>query len=161
LAPTILSSFYIYLYFVISLPLCNKYSDVLWHLSLYTLLLYMLSSWRMYEMHPTLSFKTGCYSCSSEPVGAPDTVWCTPDCPVHHADHWSSHVSLVDRADDRWRERRWLTGQSGAPPNSPVNYSHVAPFLFPRATSSLADDSPDSPVNYSRTTPSIPVNPGI
>jgi hypothetical protein len=61
LAPTILSSFYIYLYFVIRLPLCNKYSDVLWHLSLYTLLLYMLSSWRMYEMHPALSFKTGCY----------------------------------------------------------------------------------------------------
>jgi hypothetical protein len=24
----------------------------------------MLSSWRMYEMHPALSFKTGCYSIS-------------------------------------------------------------------------------------------------
>jgi hypothetical protein len=32
---------------------------------------------------------------------------------------------------------RWLTGQSGVPPDSPVNYSHVAPLLFPRATSSL------------------------
>jgi hypothetical protein len=31
---------------------------------------------------------------------------------------------------------RWLTGQSGAPPDSPVNYSHVASLLFPRATSS-------------------------
>jgi hypothetical protein len=31
---------------------------------------------------------------------------------------------------------RWLTGQSGAPPDSPVNYSHVAPLLFPRAMSS-------------------------
>jgi hypothetical protein len=31
---------------------------------------------------------------------------------------------------------RWLTGQSGAPPDSPVNYSHVALLLFPRATSS-------------------------
>jgi hypothetical protein len=31
---------------------------------------------------------------------------------------------------------RWLTGQSGAPPDSPVNYSHVAQLLFPRATSS-------------------------
>jgi hypothetical protein len=29
----------------------------------------------------------------------------------------------------RWR--RWLTGQSGAPPYSPLNYSHVA-FLFSR-----------------------------
>jgi hypothetical protein len=31
---------------------------------------------------------------------------------------------------------RWLTGQYGAPPDSPVNYSHVALMLFPRATSS-------------------------
>jgi hypothetical protein len=31
---------------------------------------------------------------------------------------------------------RWLTGQSGAPPDSLVNYSHVAPLLFSRATSS-------------------------
>jgi hypothetical protein len=31
---------------------------------------------------------------------------------------------------------RWLTGQSGAPPDNPVNYSHAAPLLFPRATSS-------------------------
>jgi hypothetical protein len=27
---------------------------------LYTLLLYMLSSWRMYEMHVALSLKAGC-----------------------------------------------------------------------------------------------------
>jgi hypothetical protein len=31
---------------------------------------------------------------------------------------------------------RWLTGQSGAPLEGPVNYSHVAPLLFPRVTSS-------------------------
>jgi hypothetical protein len=30
----------------------------------------------------------------------------------------------------------WCTGQSGAPSDSPVNFSHVAPLLFPRATSS-------------------------
>jgi hypothetical protein len=30
----------------------------------------------------------------------------------------------------------WLTGQSGAPPDSPMNYNHVALILFPRATSS-------------------------
>jgi hypothetical protein len=29
------------------------------------------------------------------------------------------------------RERRWLTRQSGAPPNSSMNYSHIA-FLFSR-----------------------------
>jgi hypothetical protein len=27
------------------------------------------------------------------------------------------------------RERRWLTGQSGAPPDSPVNFSHGALFF--------------------------------
>jgi hypothetical protein len=26
------------------------------------MLLYMLSSWRMYEMHPALFLKTGCYT---------------------------------------------------------------------------------------------------
>jgi hypothetical protein len=31
---------------------------------------------------------------------------------------------------------RWLTGQSGTPPDSPVNYSHVAHLLFLRAPSS-------------------------
>jgi hypothetical protein len=31
---------------------------------------------------------------------------------------------------------RWLTGQSGAPPDGPVNYSRTSLILFPRATSS-------------------------
>jgi hypothetical protein len=62
--------------------------------------------------------------------GAHRTVWCTQ--PTVGA----SHVSRVDHAADRWRWRRWLTRQSGAPPDSPVNYSHVALFIFPRATSS-------------------------
>jgi hypothetical protein len=88
---------------------------------------------------------------------------------MHLADRWSSHVSRVDCADNRWRGRRWLTGQSGAPPDSPVNYSHVTLFLFPRAMSSLwmshqtvrcttrqSGVPPDNPVNYSRTTPSNP-----
>jgi hypothetical protein len=30
----------------------------------------------------------------------------------------------------------WLTGQSGAPPDSPVNFSRTQLILFPRATSS-------------------------
>jgi hypothetical protein len=57
---------------------------------------------------------------------------------------------------------RWLTGQSGAPPDSPMNFSRMPLILFPRATSSsrmLTGQSgapPDSPVNYSRTPPSIP-----
>jgi hypothetical protein len=65
----------------------------------------------------------------------------------------TGHVSRVDRAADRW-----LTGQSGAPPDSPMNYSHVA-SLFPRAASwrltslghrTLSSAPQDSPVHEAR-----------
>jgi hypothetical protein len=55
---------------------------------------------------------------------------------------------------------RWLTGQSGAPPDSPGNYSHVA-FSVSREwrvrrgrLTGQSGAPPDSPVNYSRTPPS-------
>jgi hypothetical protein len=58
--------------------------------------------------------------CRFGPVGAPDTVQCTPDSPVPHADRWREHVSREDCATDRWRWRplahrtvRCTTGQSG------------------------------------------------
>jgi hypothetical protein len=54
--------------------------------------------------------------CSLGLVGAPDTVRCTQ--PTVGA----GHVSRVDRADDRW-----LTGQFGVPPDSPVNFSRTPP----------------------------------
>jgi hypothetical protein len=38
----------------------------------------------------------------------------------------AGHASPVDCAADRCAGDRWLTGQSGAPPDSSVNYSHVA-----------------------------------
>jgi hypothetical protein len=63
--------------------------------------------------------------CSSGPVGAPDS-------PVHPTDRWSCHASPAEFAADRWRWRplahrtvRCTTGQSGAPPDSPVNYSRM------------------------------------
>jgi hypothetical protein len=37
------------------------------------------------------------------------------------------HASPTDCAADRCAGGRWLTGQSGAPPDSPVNYSHTPP----------------------------------
>jgi hypothetical protein len=58
-------------------------------------------------------------------VGAPDTVWCTPDSPVPPSDRWPGHASRADCAADRW-----LTGQSGAPPDSPVIYSCTPSFNF-------------------------------
>ena len=39
----------------------------------------------------------------------------------------AGHVSPADCAADRCAGGRWLTGQSGAPPNSPVNYSRTPP----------------------------------
>jgi hypothetical protein len=63
-------------------------------------------------------------------VGTPDTV----RCPLPTVGATTCRVKIarptVGAGD------RWLTGQSGAPPDCPVNYSHVAPLLFPRATSS-------------------------
>jgi hypothetical protein len=56
-------------------------------------------------------------------VGAPDTVRCTPDSPVPPSDRWAGHASRADCAADRW-----LTRQSGAPPDSPVIYSHTPPM---------------------------------
>jgi hypothetical protein len=54
------------------------------------------------------------------------TVWCP--LPTIGA----GHASPVDCAVDRCAGGRWLTGQSGAPPDSPVNYSRTPP-IFPES----------------------------
>jgi hypothetical protein len=53
--------------------------------------------------------------------GAHRTVRCT--LPTIGA----GHASPADLAADRLSGGRWLTGQSGAPPDSPVNYSRTSP----------------------------------
>jgi hypothetical protein len=53
--------------------------------------------------------------------GAHRTVWCP--LPTIGA----GHASPADCAADRYAGSRWLTGQSGAPPDSPVNYSRTPP----------------------------------
>jgi hypothetical protein len=53
-------------------------------------------------------------------VGAPDTVRCTPDSLAPPSDCWLGQASRADYAANRW-----LTGQSGAPPDSPVIYSRT------------------------------------
>jgi hypothetical protein len=55
--------------------------------------------------------------------GAHRTVWCP--LPTVGA----GHASPADCAADRCAGDRWLTGQSGAPPDSPVNYSRTPPIL--------------------------------
>jgi hypothetical protein len=44
-----------------------------------------------------------------------------PDIPVPPSDRWPGHASRADCAADRW-----LTGQSGAPLDSPVIYSRTS-----------------------------------
>jgi hypothetical protein len=102
-------------------------------------------------------------------VGALDTVWCTPDSPVPPADRWRAHASRVDCVTDRWRSRplahrtvRCPTGQSGAPPDSPMNFSRT-PLNVSRERrlrrgrlTGQSGAPPDSPVIYSRTPPSSP-----
>jgi hypothetical protein len=42
----------------------------------------------------------------------------------------AGHASPADCAADRCAGDRWLPGQSGAPPDSPVNYSHTLPIFL-------------------------------
>jgi hypothetical protein len=52
---------FIFIFYFVRLLLCNKYSDYC-DIYLYTLCYYICCLlWRMYEMHPTLSLKTGCH----------------------------------------------------------------------------------------------------
>jgi hypothetical protein len=83
--------------------------------------------------------------------GAHWTVWC-PQSTVGSA-MCHAQISLPTVG----RERRWLTRQSDAPPDSPVNYSHVAFFFSQeRRLTRQSGAPPNSPVIYSRFTPSFP-----
>jgi hypothetical protein len=57
--------------------------------------------------------------------------WHTGHCPVPPSDCCLCHASRADCAPDHW-----LTGQSGASPDSPVNYSRTLLTWFPRAATS-------------------------
>jgi hypothetical protein len=52
----------------------------------------------------------------------------SPDSPVHHRTvRWIIVVRCWLHSRERRLRRSWLTGQSGAPPNSPVIYSRTPP----------------------------------
>jgi hypothetical protein len=59
-------------------------------------------------------------SCSFGPVGAPDS-------PVPLPTVGAGYASPADCAVDRCAGDRWLTGQSGVPPDSLVNYRRTPP----------------------------------
>jgi hypothetical protein len=78
--------------------------------------------------------------CSLGAVGASDTVRCSPDSPVltgqsgAHRTVRCPHLTVGSATRHARIARptvgpadRWLTGQSSAPPDSPVNYSRTSP----------------------------------
>jgi hypothetical protein len=99
--------------------------------------------------HPLFTVRCGSPSkigavdrCRLGAVGASDTVRCTPDSPVPPSDRWLGHTSRTDCEADRW-----LTGQSGAPPDSPVNFSRTPPMNSrERPVDRRQPGAPDSPV---------------
>jgi hypothetical protein len=80
---------------------------------------------------------------SSGSVGAPGTVRCTPNSPMCPTDRWRDHVSREDYAADRCAGDRWLTGQSGAPPDSPMIFSRTPPSK--PESSKFTGDQPGAP----------------
>jgi hypothetical protein len=48
-----------------------------------------------------LSFFGKADRCRLRAVGAPDTVRCTPDSPVHQCDRWLGHASRAESSADR------------------------------------------------------------
>jgi hypothetical protein len=60
-------------------------------------------------------------------VGAPNTVRCTPDSPVPLSDRWLCHARTRITRPTVGLADCWLSGQSGAPPDSPVIYSRMPP----------------------------------
>jgi hypothetical protein len=80
-------------------------------------------------------------------VGAPDTVWCTPDSPVLPPDRWLGHVSYADRAVDRWPGRPLAHRTVRCTPDSPVNYSRTPPTKSrEQRVRTSQPGAPDSPV---------------
>jgi hypothetical protein len=86
----------------------------------------IVDSWQL--AHRTLSSAHQTVRCPLSTVGA-------------------GHTSPADCAADRCAGGRWLTGQSGAPPDSPVNYSRT-PTSSPESGlfTGVQPGAPDSPV---------------
>jgi hypothetical protein len=76
-------------------------------------------------------------------VGAPDTVWCTPDSPVPPPDRWLGHVSRADRVADRWPSRPLAHRTIRCTPDSPVNFSRTP--LIPSRERQVRLSQPGTP----------------
>jgi hypothetical protein len=111
--------------------------------------------WRIGQSGAPPDIHCSCLVCDLLPILAQSTV-ATPGRLVHRtlsSAHrtvrcplptvGAGHASLADYAADRCAGGRWLTGQSGAPPDSPVNYSRTPPN-FPES-GMFAEDWPGAP----------------
>jgi hypothetical protein len=58
-------------------------------------------------------------------VGAPDTVWCTPDSPVPPTSHWLGHVPRGPRCRPLAQLIVGSPNTVRCTPDSPVNYSRM------------------------------------
>jgi hypothetical protein len=84
-------------------------------------------------------------------VGAPDTVWCTPDSPVPPSNRWLGHASRADCAADRWRARPLAHRTVRCTPDSPVNFSRTPPTISREQPFHQSQPgAPDSPVHPDR-----------
>jgi hypothetical protein len=113
-------------------------------------------SWRSRPLQLRAGWRTGHCPVHTGQSGAHRTVRCTPDSPVPQPIVGAGHASPVDYAVDRCAGGRWLTGQSGAPPDSPVNYSCTPP-KFPES-GLFAGVQPGAPDTVRCTTRHCPVN---
>jgi hypothetical protein len=63
----------------------------------------------------------------AKPTVGSQRVIGAPDSPVPPSSRWLSHVSLADRAADRWPNRPLAHRTVRCTPNSPMNYSRTSP----------------------------------
>jgi hypothetical protein len=82
--------------------------------------------------------------------------WRTGHCPVLQPTVGAGHTSPADCAVDHCAGGRWLTGQSDAPPDSPVNYSCMPPKSS--ESGQFARSQPGAPDNVRCTTEHRPVH---
>jgi hypothetical protein len=110
----------IFIFYFVRLPLCNKYSDY-WDIYLYTLCDYICCLlWRMYEMHPALFLKTGCYTDGSQLSAASRGPWAGGFLPKRFAQKPREKLGV-------WFQLQLLAARSRpeAEPNSHKDWSLV------------------------------------
>jgi hypothetical protein len=103
----------------------------------------------------SVSFSGANDHCRFMAVSTPDTV----RCPLPTVG--AGHASPADCATDRCAGGRWLTGQSGAPPDSPVNYSRTPPNSPESGLFTGAQPAPPDIVRCTTRQSSVPDRAGL